>query len=80
MNMVSDLHREAMALADQSLAERLRGKVDRANELIRDAFEKERQAASLVALDLNQNQHGRCYTEALLPSPWSAAKFEKRKN
>lgn len=48
MKKVNDLHREAMALVDQSLIAKLRGEINGAKELLRQAFIKEREAASLV--------------------------------
>jgi hypothetical protein len=49
VNEATDLHRQAMELADEANLARLRGEADRARALLRDAFEKERQAAALVA-------------------------------
>jgi len=48
MKEISDLHKEAMHLADQAHLERLRNRPDRASSLFREAFDKERQAASLT--------------------------------
>ena len=51
MKSASRIHREAMELADQAYLARLHGERDRAQPLLRKAFEKEREAARLVAND-----------------------------
>jgi hypothetical protein len=51
MTEVSDLHREAMAFAEEAAIQRLRGNTDRAMSLFRRALEKERAAAALVEAD-----------------------------
>jgi hypothetical protein len=50
---VTALHHEAMELADKASVELLRGNVDRALQLTRQAFEKERDAATHVAADMD---------------------------
>ncbi len=52
MQDVTQLHREAMELADRAHLARLRGESDVAKRAFHDAFEKERRAAELVATQL----------------------------
>ena len=52
MKKVSDLHNEAMGLVDQALVAKLGGELDRAKELLYEAFKKERAAASIVTSKL----------------------------
>jgi tetratricopeptide (TPR) repeat protein len=54
MSQVKDLHREAMRLVDEAESARRNGDVAAARERLRQAFDKERQAADLVAGDLTQ--------------------------
>jgi phage shock protein A len=54
MNQVKDLHREAMRLVDEAELARHNGNTQVARELLRQAFDHERQAADLVASDLSQ--------------------------
>ena len=49
MTEISNIHKEAMELADQSLIARLQGDNQRADKLIREAYEKERIAASFTS-------------------------------
>ena len=49
MTEISKIHKEAMGLADQSLIARLQGDNQRADKLIREAYEKERTAASFTS-------------------------------
>ena len=51
MKSASRRHREAMELADQAYLARLHGECDKSLALLRKAFEKEREAACLVAND-----------------------------
>jgi hypothetical protein len=52
MMSIIDIHREAMQLADEAFLARLHNEPGRASSLLREAFDKEREAASLVANDL----------------------------
>ncbi len=49
MSQVQTLHQQAMDLAEASAVARLRGSVEQALQLMRQAFEREAQAATLVA-------------------------------
>lgn len=51
MSVISELHRAAMAMADQAAVSRRRGHRDLALEFTRKAFALERDAASKVADD-----------------------------
>jgi hypothetical protein len=53
MSELNRLHQNAMELAEEASVERVRGNTDRAAELLRQAFEKERQAAALTAQSLS---------------------------
>jgi hypothetical protein len=53
MNQIQDLHRQAMDLAELAFTAKLRGDLERADLLFRQAFEKESSAAMLVASDLS---------------------------
>ena len=53
MSQIQDLHRQAMDLAELALTAKLRGDLEQADRLSRQAFEKEVSAATLVASDLN---------------------------
>lgn len=48
MKSIRELHKEAMDLAEMALVAKLRGDLTQANQLFRQAFEKESQAARLV--------------------------------
>ncbi len=48
MKKATDIHRKAMDLVDRARAEKARGESRQAEESLRDAFEKEREAALLV--------------------------------
>ena len=50
---VTALHHEAMELADEASVERMRGETDRALRLAQRAFQKERDAASHVAAEID---------------------------
>jgi len=49
MTQVNVLHREAMDLAELAQVAKLRGEVDRSNDLLRQAFTQESSAAALIA-------------------------------
>jgi hypothetical protein len=53
MSQFKDLHHEAMRLVDDAEATRRLGKTKVAGKRLREAFERERQAADLVAGDLS---------------------------
>jgi hypothetical protein len=53
MSQIQALHQEAMDLAEGALTAKLRGDLAQANQSLRQAFEKEAQAAALIANDLN---------------------------
>ncbi len=53
MSQIQDLHQQAMDLAELAFTAKLRGDLERADLLFRQAFEKEASAATLVASDLN---------------------------
>ena len=52
MDDVTDFHNRAMESADEADQARRRGDIDRYDDLIRQAFDNERAAATLVAADL----------------------------
>ncbi|WP_373540116.1 hypothetical protein [Chamaesiphon sp.] len=52
MNQIQTLHQQAMDLAEAAAVARLRGSVEQSVHLTRQAFEREVQAATLVASDL----------------------------
>ena len=52
MSQIQSLHRQAMDLAEAAVA-RLRGEIEQAAQLTRQAFEQEAQAATLVVSDLD---------------------------
>ncbi len=54
MNQVKDLHHEAMRLVDEAEAARRHGNLQMAGERLRQALDRERQAANLVAADWAQ--------------------------
>jgi len=49
MNQIQTLHQQAMNLAEAAAVARLRGAIEQAAQLTRQAFEQEAQAANLVA-------------------------------
>lgn len=53
MTDATDLHRNAMTLADEAHSAKLHGDISKATALLRKAFEKEREAASKMATRLN---------------------------
>lgn len=53
MSELNRLHQKAMELAEEASVERVRGNADRAAELLRQAFDEERQAAALTAQSLS---------------------------
>ena len=53
MKQVIRLHRESMSLADKAIFVRSAGHIDEATDLTRQAFNKEREAAELVAENLD---------------------------
>ena len=53
MSQIQALHQEAMDLAESALTTKLRGDLAQADQLLRQAFEKEAEAAALIAHDLN---------------------------
>lgn len=53
MSELKVLHQQAMDLAEEAAVERIRGSADRAAELLRQAFNKERQAAALTTESLS---------------------------
>jgi hypothetical protein len=52
MNKITELHNEAMALVDRSLVLKLQGELEPSNRLLHQAFEKESEAAQLVATEI----------------------------
>lgn len=53
MNLIQELHQQAMDLAEVAFTAKLRGDLEQMSILSRQAFEKEAQAAKLIATDLN---------------------------
>lgn len=49
MNQIQTLHQQAMDLAEAAAVARLRGALEQATQLTRQAFEQETQAANLIA-------------------------------
>lgn len=49
MNQIQTLHQQAMDLAEAAAVARLRGAIEQATQLTRQAFEQETQAANLIA-------------------------------
>ena len=49
MNQIQTLHQQAMDLAEAAAVARLRGAIEQAAQLTRQAFEQETQAANLIA-------------------------------
>ncbi|MEH1826586.1 MAG: hypothetical protein V7L22_14660 [Nostoc sp.] len=52
MSQIQELHQQAMDLAGMALVAKLRGGLNSASQLSREAFEKERLAAELITGDL----------------------------
>ena len=53
MSQIQTLHQQAMDLAEAAAVARLRGATEQATQLTRQAFEKETQAAALIANSLD---------------------------
>ncbi len=53
MNQIQELHQQAMDLAEVAFTAKLRGDLEQMSILSRQAFEKEAQAAKLIATNLN---------------------------
>ncbi len=53
MNQIQALHKQAMDLAEAAAVARLRGAIEEAAQLTRQAFEQETQAATLIANTLD---------------------------
>lgn len=53
MSQIQSLHQQAMDLAEAAAVARLRGSLEQAAQLTRQAFEQETQAASLIASALD---------------------------
>ncbi|MBC6433199.1 hypothetical protein FM036_21765 [Nostoc sp. HG1] len=53
MNQIQELHKQAMDLAEAAFTAKLRGDLKQANQVSRQAFEKESQAAALIANQLD---------------------------
>lgn len=53
MSQIQQLHKQAMDLAEAAFTAKLRGYLEQANQLSRQAFEKESQAAALIANQLD---------------------------
>ncbi|MBD0345547.1 MAG: hypothetical protein ICV63_12145 [Coleofasciculus sp. Co-bin14] len=53
MNQIQELHQQAMDLAEFAFTAKLRGDLEGANQLHRQAFEKEAKAAGLLAANLD---------------------------
>ncbi len=49
MSQIQTLHQQAMDLAEAAVVARLRGAIEQATQLTRQAFEQETQAANLIA-------------------------------
>lgn len=49
MSQIQALHQQAMDLAEAAAVARLRGSIEQASQLIRQAFEQEAKAANLIA-------------------------------
>ncbi|MFB2771687.1 hypothetical protein ACE1AT_20700 [Pelatocladus sp. BLCC-F211] len=49
MNQIKELHNQAMDLAEAAFLAKLQGNLEQSNQLTRQAFEKETQAAALIA-------------------------------
>jgi hypothetical protein len=53
MSQIQELHKQAMDLAEAAFTAKLRGDLKQANHVSRQAFEKESQAAALIANQLD---------------------------
>ncbi|RCJ16073.1 hypothetical protein A6S26_07235 [Nostoc sp. ATCC 43529] len=53
MSQIQELHKQAMDLAEAAFTAKLRGNLEQANQLSQQAFEKESQAAALIANQLD---------------------------
>ncbi|WP_035140259.1 hypothetical protein [Fischerella sp. PCC 9605] len=53
MSQIQELHNQAMDLAEAAFTAKLKGDLEQANQLTRQAFEKETQAARIIANQLN---------------------------
>ncbi|MEH2015503.1 hypothetical protein [Nostoc sp.] len=53
MNQIQELHKQAMDLAEAAFTAKLRGDLKQANQVSRQAFDKESQAAALIANELD---------------------------
>ena len=53
MSQIQELHKQAMDLAEAAFTAKLRGDLKQASEVSRQAFEKESQAAALIANQLD---------------------------
>ncbi|BAY79222.1 hypothetical protein NIES25_57060 (plasmid) [Nostoc linckia NIES-25] len=53
MSQIQELHKQAMDLAEAAFIAKLRGNLEQANQLSQQAFEKESQAAGLIANQLD---------------------------
>jgi hypothetical protein len=53
VNQIQTLHKQAMDLAEVAAVARLRGSIEQAAQLTRQAFEQETQAAALIANSLD---------------------------
>lgn len=53
MSQIQELHKQAMDLAEAAFTAKLRGNLEQANQLSQQAFEKESQAATLIANQLD---------------------------
>lgn len=53
MNQIQELHQQAMDLAEVAFTAKLRGDLEQASQLHRQAFEKEAKAAGLLAANLD---------------------------
>ncbi|MEH1929981.1 hypothetical protein [Nostoc sp.] len=53
MSQIQELHKQAMDLAEAAFTAKLRGDLKQANEVSRQAFDKESQAAALIANQLD---------------------------
>ncbi|MEH2240361.1 hypothetical protein [Nostoc sp.] len=49
MNQIQELHKQAMDLAEAAFTAKLRGNVEQASQMSQQAFDKESQAAALIA-------------------------------
>ncbi len=78
MKKATDIHRKAMDLVDRARAEKARGESRQAEESLRDAFEKEREAALLVVKEEESEPTRKSYAAVLLLLRYRLIKFGKR--